>query len=149
MKNALYLSLALLILVMVTSVAPRAQTPTPSFVPCANGGLIWGQTTAANSPIALHCVDPRTVFPGPMVTGGPCSAPAAGTTIYAQLPDKTCYPLVAIAAAGGIAQSITATYAETAMVDEPVIVEEHFTVRLTPGPGYRVSDDGFSIVPAQ
>ena len=42
---------------------------------------------------------------GPPITGVPCAAPATGVTVYAQLPDGSCLPLITVAAPGFVADS--------------------------------------------
>lgn len=73
------------------------------------------------------------VAPVSSVTGGPCTPPVAGVTIYAQLPDKSCMPLVPIPAPGNTAQIITATSNMTAMVGQPSQIIQVFFVAFTPG----------------
>jgi len=67
----------------------------------------------------------------PASLGGPCAAPATGVTLYSQLPDGTCLPIVPVSGSG-IAQIIQATSASTSLLGTPSQLIQVFFVQVTP-----------------
>jgi hypothetical protein len=74
----------------------------------------------------------------PVVAGLACTPPAAGVTLYAQLPDGSCLPIVPIPVAGSVAQMLTSTQTEGSVLNSqgaPMQLFQSFYVALTPGGG--------------
>lgn len=57
---------------------------------------------SAGFSLPFSCED-RGRFTAAPLTGGACSAPATGVTLYTRLPDGTCLPLVIVPAPGFVA----------------------------------------------
>lgn len=120
----------------LTAIQPQAQTPTPVFRSCLQGGMLYWDPIVTGQSVPTHCLDPVQFLPKPI--GGACTAPPVGSapTIYAKANDGTCLPLIAVPPPGSIAGILTGTYAETAMVGQPVSLHyQFFVVGETPTPG--------------
>jgi hypothetical protein len=115
-----------------------------------NGVVVAGQAgagllklpfaaTAGNAVASLIMISPApSVAP---VLGGPCTAPAAGVTLYAQLPDKSCLPIVPIAQPGKTAsiQQISSGSLDYRISIQPSESFQVVFIAINPGGGSGIS----------
>lgn len=115
---------ALAALIVADRFSVLAQSTAPAFVRCSGGGLLYQEPLGQNAQPNYRCVDPASLK-GQAFTGVACApagtnTPVGGVTLYAQLPDKTCLPIIGVAPPGELATNIQAYQFETAMAGQQV-----------------------------